>query len=82
MRKYFSFQPMFSSAQLCKIHLYFDLGTPIDNSPVTLSFKETTPVKQSKRRREFPQIDVTQLDSDKENAKEDSEDEELPAFNL
>lgn len=41
-----------------------------------------TPVKQSKRRREFPQIDVTQLDSDKENAKEDSEDEELPAFNL
>lgn len=51
-------------------------------SPVTSSFKEIKPVKRSKRQRELPQIDITLLDSDKENTEQDSEDEELPAFNL
>lgn len=58
------------------------LGTPINHSPVTSSFKEIKPVKRSKRQRELPQIDITLLDSDKENTEQDSEDEELPAFNL
>lgn len=58
------------------------LGTPINDSPVTSSFKEIKPVKRSKRQRELPQIDITLLDSDKENTEQDSEDEELPAFNL
>ena len=46
-----------------------------------LSCLEGAPVKRSRQQRKLPQIDVTLLNSDKENEEQES-DEELPVFRV
>ena len=59
----------------------FLIGASTEESPVVLSGLEEAPVKRSRQQRKLPQIDVTLLNSDKENEEQES-DEELPVFRV
>lgn len=60
---------------------WFFIGASTEESPVVLSCLEGAPVKRSRQQRKLPQIDVTLLNSDKENEEQES-DEELPVFRV